>query len=247
MQYVYIGWLCQALSWPSRTNYSNGSGGAIPSPKLAIQQPFYACLCLTMPILRYDWNSGFHTPAPATCSFAESTCLFYPRRYVGRSKMHMSSQIVHITSAKKQIMKIQSCQKKVSSLTKVPSSQLFCSKRSQNSSHLSGRSVCSILNESWQKLSFLRSIAVLSRDLRQAHCATTSLTILVYLSTVHYFAHSMQFCQSHTNAPSKHEEASGYFYGRSLVLYICRMRLLFRDQNKVFKAVWFHFTAAVGF
>ena len=101
MQYVYIGWLCQALSWPSRTNYSNGSGGAIPSPKLAIQQPFYACLCLTMPILRYDWNSGFHTPAPATCSFAESTCLFYPRRYVGRSKMHMSSQIVHITSAKK--------------------------------------------------------------------------------------------------------------------------------------------------
>ena len=83
------------------SNYSNGSGGAIPSPKLAIQQPFYACLCLTMPILRYDWNSGFHTPAPATCSFAESTCLFYPRRYVGRSKMHMSSQIVHITSAKK--------------------------------------------------------------------------------------------------------------------------------------------------
>ena len=96
--YTLVGYAKPSVGPP---NYSNGSGGAIPSPKLAIQQPFYACLCLTMPILRYDWNSGFHTLAPATCSFAESTCLFYPRRYVGRSKMHMSSQIVHITSAKK--------------------------------------------------------------------------------------------------------------------------------------------------
>ena len=187
MQYVYIGWLCQALSWPSRTNYSNGSGGAIPSPKLAIQQPFYACLCLTMPILRYDWNSGFHTPAPATCSFAESTCLFYPRRYVGRSKMHMSSQIVHITSAKNLNHDNIVLPKKCYASQKFPVPNYFAPKRSQNSSHLSGRSVCSILNESWQKLSFLRSIAVLSRDLRQAHCATTSLTILVHLSTVPLF------------------------------------------------------------
>ena len=78
--------------------------------------------------------------------------------------------------------------KNVFSPTKVPSSQLFCPKCSQNSSHLSGRSICSILNESWQKkLSFLRSFAVLSHNLRQAHCATTSLTILVYLSTIPLF------------------------------------------------------------
>ena len=182
--YTLVGYAKPSVGPP---NYSNGSGGAIPSPKLAIQQPFYACLCLTMPILRYDWNSGFHTLAPATCSFAESTCLFYPRRYVGRSKMHMSSQIVHITSAKNTKSWKYCLAKKLLSFTKVPSSQLFCPKRSQNSSHLSGRSVCSILNESWQKLSFLRSFAVLSRDLRQAHCATTSLTILVYLSTVPLF------------------------------------------------------------
>ena len=131
MQYVYIGWLCQALSWPSRTNYSNGSGGAIPSPKLAIQQPFCACLCLTMPILRYDWNSGFHTPAPATCSFAESTCLFYPRRYVGRSKMHMSSQIVHITSAKNLNHDNIVLPKKCFASQKFPVPNYFAPKRSQ--------------------------------------------------------------------------------------------------------------------
>ena len=96
--YTSVGYAKPSVGPP---NYSNGSGGAIPSPKLAIQQPFYACLCLTMPILRYDWNSGFHTPAPATYSFAESTCLFYPRWNVGQSKIHMSSWIVHITSAKK--------------------------------------------------------------------------------------------------------------------------------------------------
>ena len=33
---------------------------AIPSPKLAIQQPFYA----SEPILQYGWNSRFHTQVP---------------------------------------------------------------------------------------------------------------------------------------------------------------------------------------
>ena len=125
MQYVYIGWLCQALSWPSRTNYSNGSGGAIPSPKLAIQQPFYACLCLTMPILRYDWNSGFHTPAShlfvrRVNMYVLSTAVRWPEQNA-RELTNCSYYIC------KKPKSWQYClAKKVLCLTKVPSSQLFC-------------------------------------------------------------------------------------------------------------------------
>ena len=69
-----------------------------------------------------------------------------------------------------------------------------------------------------------------SRDLRQAHCATSSLTLLVYLSTVPLFCTFYAvLLVSYKCTWSMPEEASGYFYSRSIVLYICRMRLLFRD------------------
>ena len=195
MQYVYIGWLCQALSWPSRTNYSNGSGGAIPSPKLAIQQPLYACLCLTMPILRYDWNSGFHTPAPATCSFAESTCLFYPRRYVGRSKMHMSSQIVHITSAKKtKSWKYSLAKKKCQASQKFPAPNYFA-RNALKTVHTCRDEVFAQFSTSLGRSSLSWEALQFSAAIYDKHIVP--LLVSHYYSTClqfHYFAHSMQFC-----------------------------------------------------
>ena len=188
--YTLVGYAKPSVGPP---NYSNGSGGAIPSPKLAIQQPFYACLCLTMPILRYDWNSGFHTPAPATCSFAESTCLFYPRRYVGQSKIHMSSWIDHITSEKKS-WKYSLPKKKCAAPQKFPAPNYFA-RNALKTVHTCRDEVFAQFSTSLGRSSLSWEALQFSAAIYDKHIVP--LLVSHYLSTClqfHYFAAFMQFC-----------------------------------------------------
>ena len=194
MQYVYIGWLCQALSWPSRTNYSNGSGGAIPSPKLAIQQPFYACLCLTMPILRYDWNSGFHTLAPATCSFAESTCLFYPGGTLPEQNAHELTNCSYYICKKTKSWKYSLSKKKCQASQKFPAPNYFA-RNALKTVHTCRDEVFAQFSTSLGRSSLSWEALQFSAAIYDKHIVP--LLVSQYYSTClqfHYFAHSMQFC-----------------------------------------------------